>query len=372
MNILHFGSDYLPNNGGNVIRMRKMLENNQANINDNIIVLTTAQTNNDFDDDEYYRKFNIKIVRIKKIKQSMKIIQEICKKYKIDVVVTHTIEANIIACIKLPKQIKITTEYHSLLQSTKLKMIVKKYLHRVYFKKRTSKFFVLSKGAKEYIIREYKVKKEDVIFLPNGYDAAKNNSRTKKNTFFTFGYVGTFYPWQGIDLIYHSIDKILDIDPKIRIYLVGGGFRYHDLKRKSEEYKYKGRLIITGEVPSSEIDNHMEEIDVLMIPRPSTLETETETAIPLKIFEGISYKKPLIISNVYGLTEVLGDNEAFIFNPIEENGLINACNEAFENPLLCQKKIDRANKVAESWPKWDEIHKTQRKALERAFLGDTL
>lgn len=82
MNILHFGSDYLPNNGGNVIRMRKMLENNQANINDNIIVLTTAQTNNDFDDDEYYRKFNIKIVRIKKIKQSMKIIQEICKKYK--------------------------------------------------------------------------------------------------------------------------------------------------------------------------------------------------------------------------------------------------------------------------------------------------
>src|SRR5699024_4118576 len=33
-------------------RMRKMLENNQANINDNIIVLTTAQTNNDVDKDD--------------------------------------------------------------------------------------------------------------------------------------------------------------------------------------------------------------------------------------------------------------------------------------------------------------------------------
>lgn len=360
MKILHFGSNYLPSKGGNVVRMTSMLENNQTKCE--LFVMTTA-CSSDFDDEKYYDETGIRVFRIKTLEQAKTELVRVVKEYSIDIVVTHIIPANLIACRFLPKNVIIMTEVHSLIDSGKLKNILKCLLHRFALNRRTKKYFVLSLGAAHYIKKNYGVKDENIIFLPNGFRGKELSQKQGNKDFFTFGYVGTFYSWQGIDIISDNIERILSIGKNVRIYLVGGGQREDELKKRAAESN--GRLVVTGLVDKKEVKKHMQEIDILMIPRPSTL--ETETAIPLKIFDSIENGKPVIISDVFGLTEVLGENEAFVFDKKDKNGLYEACFKAYNNPALCSKKFKNAVSRMEKWPSWEEIHERQYTAFKEVL-----
>lgn len=356
MKVLHFGSNYLPNKGGNVVRMTSMLENNDSDME--LFIMTTA-VGNGFDDEAYYQKTSIYILRIAKLNDAYKILPEVVEKYKIDTVITHIIPANIIACRCLPKSVTIMTEIHSLIDSGIAKNFAKSLLHRFYLNRRTQKYFVLSMGAAEYIKKHYGVPIDKIVFLPNGCKKNSNGYSGGKEGFFTFGYIGTFYKWQGIRVIYDNAERILNIADNVRLYLIGGGEMESELKALAD--KYPGRIIITGFLPKVEVQKYYKEIDVLIIPRPSTL--ETETAIPLKIFESIEAGKPVIISNVFGLTEVLGEDEAFVYASGDTEGLSKACQHAYEDRELGKLKFDNAIQKLQEWPEWKDVHKIQYHAI---------
>lgn len=360
MKILHFGSNYLPNKGGNVVRMTNMLENNKSG--NELFIMTTAQQQ-DFDDDKYYQEKGIRIFRIKTLDDAKQQLPRVVKEYGIDIVVTHIIPANMIACKSLPKDVIIMTEVHSLIDSGSLKNALKGMLHRFVLNRRTQKYFTLSQGASEYIKANYGVKEKNIVFLPNG---SKIDAGVRKNgnpDYFTFGYCGTFYDWQGTDVLIKNVDKILSLGENVRVYLIGGGYKEDVLKEMAE--KSNGRLVVTGLVPKDEANCLMDEIDVLMIPRPSML--ETETAIPLKIFDSVESGKPVIISDVYGLVEVLSENEAFVYSKKDENGLYNACKTAYENPELLDSKYTASVEKLKQWYTWDDIHKKQNDVFKEVL-----
>ena len=360
MKVLHFGSNYLPSRGGNVVRMTNMLENNNT---DTEIFIMTTTPRKDFDDEEYYDKTGIHIFRIDSLEQAKRELPRVTQEYQIDIVVTHIIPANMIACRVLPKNVLIMTEVHSLIDSGTIKNRLKDLLHRFWLNRRTNKYFVLSQGAAKYIKKHYGVRQENIVFLPNGYNGKLTAGSAGNKDYFTFGYVGTFYSWQGIDMIADNVDRILSIGENVRVYLVGGGQREEELKQKAQESN--GRLIVTGLVDKAEVEGHMQEIDVLMIPRPSSL--ETETAIPLKIFDSVECGKPVIISNVFGLEEVLGEDEAFVFEKHDRDGLYKSCLAAYNNQALCLEKFKNAVTKMKEWPTWNEIHVKQYKTFEEAL-----
>lgn len=360
MRVLHFGSNYLPSKGGNVVRMTNMLESNSTDTE--LFIMTTAPKN-DFNDDEYYKKTGIRVFRIDMLKQAKRELPIVVQEYQIDIVVTHIIPANMIACSVLPKNVLIMTEVHSLIDSGSIKNILKGLMHRFWLNRRTKKYFVLSRGAAEYIKIHYGVKEDNIVFLPNGYRGKPMVRDVGNKDYFTFGYVGTFYSWQGIDIIADNIDRILSLGENVRVYLVGGGQREEELMKKAQ--LSNGRLVVTGLVEKGEVNRHMQEIDVLMIPRPSTL--ETETAIPLKIFDSVEHGKPAIISDVFGLKEVLGEDEAFVFNKNDGDGLYKACMEAYNNQSLCTEKFNKAVARMKKWPTWNEIHKKQYITFKEAL-----
>lgn len=356
--ILHFGSNYLPNKGGNVVRMTNMLENNSSDFE--LFIMTTAEKK-EFDDEKYYNDKGIRIIRIKTLKEAQKLLPQIIFEYNINIVVTHIIPANIIACRCLPNDIVIMHEFHSLIDSGKIKNYGKSLLYRFWLDKRISKYFVLSQGAANYINKKYKIDREKIIFLPNGCNLTVTKMRKGNSNYFTYGYVGTFYKWQGIEIIYNNIANILSIADNVRIYLIGGGEFEEELRALSE--KYKNRLILTGLINKSEVEEYMNEIDVLMIPRPSTL--ETETAIPLKIFDSIEYGKPVIISNVYGLREVLSEKEAFMYDAKQANGLYEMCKYIYFHQDSCAIKYNNACSRLISWPTWEKVHEIQNSTFRK-------
>lgn len=209
MKVLHFGSNYLPSRGGNVVRMTNMLENNNT---DTEIFIMTTTPRKDFDDEEYYDKTGIHIFRIDSLEQAKRELPRVTQEYQIDIVVTHIIPANMIACRVLPKNVLIMTEVHSLIDSGTIKNRLKDLLHRFWLNRRTNKYFVLSQGAAKYIKKHYGVRQENIVFLPNGYNGKLTAGSAGNKDYFTFGYVGTFYSWQGIDMIADNVDRILSID----------------------------------------------------------------------------------------------------------------------------------------------------------------
>ena len=144
---------------------------------------------------------------------------------------------------------------------------------------------------------------------------------------------------------------------------MGGGHREEELLMKANTYN--GRLVVTGLVEKSEVEGDMKEIDVLMVPRPSTL--ETETAIPLKLFDSVESGKPVIISDVFGLKEVLGEREAFLYNKNDIDGLYKSCLKAYKNQFLCDEKYYNAVKKLSEWPTWAQIHERQFNVFEEAL-----
>lgn len=360
MKILHFGSNYLPNKGGNVVRMTSMLENNKCA---NELFIMTVAPRLDFDDDKYFSATGIRIIRIKTLDEAKTLLPKVVEKYNIDIVVTHIIPANIIASRVLPKNVILMTEVHSLIDSGSLKNKLKALLHRFYLNKRTERYFTLSLGSSEYIQKNYGVPEEKIVFLPNGCNIKTTQRKCGNPEYFTFGYCGTFYDWQGIDVIYDNIDRILSLGDNVRVFLIGGGSREDELKTKAE--KSNGRLVVTGLVSKMQANELLDEVDVLMIPRPSRL--ETETAIPLKIFDSVESGKPVIISDVFGLTEVLSDNEAFVYSKKDKDGLFNVCEIVYNNQQLLDEKYNAAVKKIEKWYSWDDIHNKQNKVFEEVL-----
>lgn len=359
MNVLHFGSYYYPDRGGNVVRMVNMLENNHCG--NTLFVLTTSPSR-DFDDEAYFSRTGIRIIRIESLEDAKSFLPEVVKQYNINIVVTHIIPANIIACSVLPKKTIIMTEIHSLITSNWIKMLGKDILHRFVLNKRTSCYFVLSRGAEIYIQKHYGVKRDKTCFLPNGVTSFNAQERTPGNPdYFTFGYIGTFYQWQGTEVILDNAEKLLSIGPNVRLYMIGGGEKEDEFKALQK--KYPGRIVATGLIPKEEADKLSREIDVLMIPRPSTL--ESNTAIPLKIFEAIQYGKPVILSDVYGLTEVLSEQEAFIYKNSSKDGLFHMCEYIYANPEEMNKRYTCAVAKIVNWPKWDEIHLRQNEVFQK-------
>lgn len=359
MNILHFGCRYFPDRGGNVVRMSHMLENNKCG--NSLFILTTSKCDG-FNDEEYYNKNNIRIFRINNLNESKVLLPVLVKKYNINIVVTHIIPANMIACYVLPKSVIVMTEIHSLITSSVVKMFGKDLLHRLYLNRRTSCYFTLSRGAENYIKKHYGVKDDKICFLPNGINHEKLKDYESGNpNYFTFGYIGTFYKWQGTGVIFDNAEKILSIANNIRLYMIGGGEKEEEFK--SLENKYPGRVVVTGLIPKNEADKRAKEIDVLLIPRPSTL--ESNTAIPLKILDSVQYGKPVIISDVYGLIEVFSEMEAFIYKNNTHEGFIKICKYVYEHQEEIEKKYNFALKKIKEWPTWDDIHIRQNQIFKK-------
>ena len=85
----------------------------------------------------------------------------------------------------------------------------------------------------------------------------------------------------------------------------------------------------------------------------------------MKIFDAVQYGKPVIISDVYGLTEVLSEQEAFIYKNSLPDGLFNMCKYVYMHPEEMDEKHENAVKRIEKWPSWDDIHRRQNEMFKR-------
>ncbi len=119
------------------------------------------------------------------------------------------------------------------------------------------------------------------------------------------GFIGSFYAYEGLDLLLDAMPLILERAPDVRILLVGGGPQEEALKRQAEALGISGKVVFSGRVPHNEVNRYYDLVDLLVYPRHSMRLTELVT--PLKPLEAMAQGRLFAASDVGGHRELVKD-----------------------------------------------------------------
>ncbi len=121
------------------------------------------------------------------------------------------------------------------------------------------------------------------------------------------GFLGSFYAYEGLDLLLDALPAILAQRPDVRVLLVGGGPQEAALKAQAARLGVQGQVIFTGRVPHSEVTRYYDLVDLLVYPRHAMRLTELVT--PLKPLEAMAQSRVMLASDVGGHRELIRDGE---------------------------------------------------------------
>jgi PEP-CTERM/exosortase A-associated glycosyltransferase len=117
------------------------------------------------------------------------------------------------------------------------------------------------------------------------------------------GFIGSFYAYEGLDLLIAALPRILAQRPEVRVLLVGGGPRDAALKEQALRLGLADKIVVAGRVPHGEVQRYYDLVDVLAYPRHSMRLTELVT--PLKPLEAMAQGRLLVASDVGGHRELI-------------------------------------------------------------------
>jgi PEP-CTERM/exosortase A-associated glycosyltransferase len=121
------------------------------------------------------------------------------------------------------------------------------------------------------------------------------------------GFIGSFYAYEGLDLLVQAMPQVLRARPDARLLLVGGGPQESALREAVRATGLEEKVVFTGRVPHSEVQRYYSLVDVFAYPRHSMRLTELVT--PLKPLEAMAQGQLLVASDVGGHRELIRDGQ---------------------------------------------------------------
>jgi PEP-CTERM/exosortase A-associated glycosyltransferase len=124
------------------------------------------------------------------------------------------------------------------------------------------------------------------------------------------GFIGSFYAYEGLNILLQALPTILEKKPDIHVLLVGGGPEEKALKALATRLGIQDKVVFTGRVPHADVQRYYNMIDVLVYPRLQMRLTDLVT--PLKPLEAMAQGRLIVASNVGGHLELIEDGKTGI------------------------------------------------------------
>ena len=186
------------------------------------------------------------------------------------------------------------------------------------------------------------------------------------------GFVGSFYAYEGLDLLLEAAARLLPRHPNLHVLLVGGGPQEANLRSQAQDLGLGERVIFTGRVPHADVQNYYDLIDVLVYPRKSMRLTDLVT--PLKPLEAMAQGRVFVASDVGGHRELIRHGETgFLFKAGDVAALGQEIEALLERRVEWDALRQRARHFVEAERTWknsvDRYREVYRRALQA--LGRT-
>lgn len=250
---------------------------------------------------------------------------EIARKERPDVIHAHSPALNGVAAIRVGRKLGLPVVYEvrgfwedaAVSHGTSSEGGLRYRLTRAmetWVLKRANAVTCICEGIRQDLILRG-IQSEKITIVPNAVDASRfqpvgeRNSVIEKNLNLAgkkvIAFIGSFYAYEGLDLLVAAMPKLLHARPDIRLLLVGGGQVTEAIKQQIARLGLQDSVIMTGRVPYEEVETYYSVTDVLVYPRKSMRLTELVT--PLKPLEAMAQKSMFLASDVGGHKELVRD-----------------------------------------------------------------
>lgn len=205
------------------------------------------------------------------------------------------------------------------------------------------------------------VSADRITVIPNAVDVSAFRFRPPPDNGFaqqfglthgkTLGFAGSFYAYEGLDLLLQAMPQILRVEPKARLLLVGGGAQEASLKSLTAELGIKHAVHFTGRVPHAEVERYYSVMDVMVYPRLSRRLTQLVT--PLKPLEAMALGKLVVASDVGGHGELISDgSNGHLFRAGSVDALAACLVKQLATPETWSDVIERGRSFVEQERTW--------------------
>ena len=205
--------------------------------------------------------------------------------------------------------------------------------------KRPKLFFVLNSHIKNILI-SLGVSTEKIHIAPSGVDLdefkiliTKEEARKKidlPQDKKIIVYTGHLYPWKGVDTLAKAAEKI----PELMFVFVGG------VSPQLEEFQKKfggfPNIVIRPFQERNIMPLYNAVADVVVIPNSQYSDISAKYTSPLKLFEYMGSRKPIVVSDLPSMREVLDESTAVFAEADNPESFASAIRKVLEDDNLAK------------------------------------
>jgi PEP-CTERM/exosortase A-associated glycosyltransferase len=178
------------------------------------------------------------------------------------------------------------------------------------------------------------------------------------------GFFGSFFEWEGVELLIKAMPKILKVVPDARVLLAGGGRQENHLQSLVSTLGLSSSVVFAGRVEAGTIRDLYGSADVMVYPRTSDRLTEMVT--PLKPLEAMAQRIPVIASDVGGHFELIRDGQTgFLFPAADIGALAAKVVEVLGAGSTVSEVTEAARQFVERERRWSVVCDNYVKVYER-------
>jgi glycosyltransferase involved in cell wall biosynthesis len=185
----------------------------------------------------------------------------------------------------------------------------------------------VTSSLQAYLIERYQLNTNKCTVIPNAVErietqinesrVAAINKQFNLSESTVFGFVGSIFPYHGVERLIRGVSKLSYTD--VVILIVGDGYLIAELKELAQDLGISSRVHFTGPVPKEDVYNYISVMDILTLPN-----TEWYCS-PVKLFEYGAIGKTILAVNKAGVSDVMSNDDGVLF----ENN-----DSAFQDALL--------------------------------------
>jgi len=161
-------------------------------------------------------------------------------------------------------------------------------------------------------------------------------------------YTGHLYRWKGVDTL---VETGAFLNEDTLVYLVGGTEK--DIERVKNLKSRGENIIIVGNRSHSEMPYWQKASDVFALPNTAKEDISKYYTSPMKLFEYMASKRPIVASNIPSITEILNDTNSILVEPDDPKSLAEGIKKALEDFELSHNISEKAFEDVQqhSWEK---------------------
>ena len=202
---------------------------------------------------------------------------------------------------------------------------------------------------------------EKITVIPNAVDSTRFpfgrvgdpelRAELGLNAEIIVGFIGSFYAYEGLDLLIQALPLLNTAGVSAQLLLVGGGPQDANLKQLAQALGLDAQVRFPGRVPHDQVQRYYDLVDIFVYPRRSMRLTELVT--PLKPLEAMAQGKLVVASAVGGHRELIRESQTGeLFPPDDVQGLTKAILRLLDDRPHWSERQRQGRQFVESERNW--------------------